>query len=178
MALVLKKSGKTQGIIGLSLGAASFLVALITTVIFFAPTPSTSDIADPIADESVTVTEPLTDESEDISIPDTNVEVEPPVNVGIPAGFEDGGAGVAWRFVDEYCVVWEYCVVVELYAYDNCPGGVDLTGNEIDYDTDTIYDTTFESAGVMYSGDYAVLELGVFNPRANGVELTDLVCYQ
>lgn len=177
LALALKKQGKTQSIVGLSLGAASVLIALITSVIFFAPSSSSSDLASPIVDESVSASEPVDDTSESLVVPEPETEPAPPVSAGIPAGFEDGGAGVAWRFVDDSCVLWDYCVIVELYAYEDCPGGVDVEGNEIDYDTDTIFDATYESTGTMYAGDTAVVELGILNPRANGVQLTDIICY-
>lgn len=177
LALVLKKNGRTQSIVGLSLGAASVLVALITSVIFFAPDTGSSDMASPVADESVEATDPIEDTGDSLVVPESEPAPPPPVSAGIPAGFEDGGGGVAWRFVDDSCYVWDYCVVVELYAYEDCPQGVDVTGNEIDYDTDTIYDSTYESTGAMYAGDSAVVELGILNPRANGVQLTDIICY-
>lgn len=181
MALALKKPGKNKSILGLSFGAASVLVGLLVSLFFigstFGDTESASPVVTESSDSSDSSDSSFIDESMTLPLdePDTGDQVTYDVNV--PSGFEDGGTGVAYRFIEEDCQIWDYCVIVELFAYTDCPQGVDVEGNEIDYDTDTIYDYTYESTGAMYAGDNALVELAILNPRANGVQLTDIICY-
>lgn len=180
IALALKKPGKTKGVIGLSLGAASVIVGLVVSTVFIGSSLGGSDTAAPVASETEsadTSDSSFIDESQTLTEEAPSSEDQVTYDVPVPGGFEDAGTGVAYRFLDENCVIWEYCVTVELFAYTDCPQGVDVEGNEIDYDTDTIYDYTFESTGAMYAGDSAVVELAILNPRANGVQLTDIICY-
>lgn len=178
LALALKKPGKTKGILGLSLGASSVVVGLVVSTVFIGSSLSGNDTAAPVASETADTSDSsFIDESQTLTQPEPDAGDQGTYDVQVPSGFEDGGTGVAYRFVDEDCVIWDYCVVVELFAYTDCPQGVDVEGNEIDYDTDTIYDATYESTGAMYAGDSAVVELAVLNPRANGVQLTDIICY-
>lgn len=178
LAIVLKKPGRTQGIIGLSLGAASVLVGLIVSMSFIGSSLNGTDTAAPIATQTADTSDSsFIDESQTLTQPDPNSGDQVTYDVQVPSGFEDAGTGVAYRFIDENCAMWDYCVVLELFAYTDCPQGVDVEGNEIDYDTDTIYDATYESTGAMYAGDSAVVELAILNPRANGVQLTDIICY-
>ena len=181
MALALKKPGKSKSILGLSFGAASVIVGLLVSFVFIGSTLGNSGSVAPVASESsesVDSSDPsFIDESQTLPLEDTSSGDQVTYDVDVPAGFEDGGTGVAYRFVEEDCQIWDYCVIVELFAYTDCPQGVDVEGNEIDYDTDTIYDYTYESTGAMYAGDNALVELAILNPRANGVQLTDIICY-
>jgi multisubunit Na+/H+ antiporter MnhB subunit len=178
LTLALKKPGKTKGIVGLSLGASSVVVGLIVSTIFLGSSLNGTDKASPIATETTDTSDSsFIDESQTLTEPNSNAGDQVTYDVAVPNGFEDGGTGVAYRFIEEDCQIWDYCVIVELFAYTDCPQGVDVEGNEIDYDTDTIYDATYESTGAMYAGDNAVVELGILNPRANGVQLTDIICY-
>lgn len=181
LALGLKKPGKTKSILGLSFGAASVLAGLLVSVVFIGSTLGDNETADPVATESSESVDSsdssFIDESQTMPLEETDSGEEVTYDVAVPNGFEDGGTGVAYRFVEEDCQIWDYCVIVELFAYSDCPQGVDVEGNEIDYDTDTIYDYTYESTGAMYAGDNALVELAILNPRANGVQLTDIICY-
>ena len=178
LALALKKPGKTKGIVGLSLGAASVLVGLVVSTAFIGASLNGTDSAAPVSTQTADTSDSsFIDESQTLTQPDPNSGDQVTYDVPVPSGFEDAGTGVAYRFIDDNCAMWDYCVVVELFAYTDCPQGVDVEGNEIDYDTDTIYDATYESTGAMYAGDSAVVELAILNPRANGVQLTDIICY-
>ena len=181
IALALKKPGKRKSIAGLSLGATSVLIGLIVSMMFLGSTLSNKEVAAPAdtsTSDAVDTSDPsFIDESQTLPLDQNTSGNQVTHDVAVPGGFEDPGTGVAYRFLEEDCQIWEYCVVIELFAYTDCPQGVDVEGNEIDYDSNTIYDATYESTGAMYAGDNAVVELSILNPRANGVQLTDIICY-
>ena len=181
IALALKKPGKSKSITGLSLGAASVVIGIVVSMVFLGSSDSNQDVAAPAdtsTSEEVDTSDPsFIDESQTLPLDQNASGDQVTHDVAVPGGFEDPGTGVAYRFLEEDCQIWEYCVIVELFAYTDCPQGVDVEGNEIDYDSNTIYDATYESTGAMYAGDNAVVELSILNPRANGVQLTDIICY-
>jgi hypothetical protein len=96
----------------------------------------------------------------------------------IPAGFKDGGNGVAYRFANEgnECS-YGSCVFVELYAYYECSSMVYVKGNTLDRATDTVYGYTNATLGSLSAGQRGVVELKILEDKANAIQLTEINCY-
>ena len=43
--------------------------------------------------------------------------------------------------------------------------------------SETVLGETWEYAGVMFAGDYATVELEVYDTAATDVQITDITCY-
>jgi len=172
IVLVKKKPGYGKALAGLILGAVGLLTAVIVTAIFLAAlgTPSSPSESRSQPDSS------STDNGLPAPTPDNDIQ-DAPSSRTIPSGFEDAGAGLAWRFSEEGCVFYDFCVTVEVYAYEACPAGIELVADEIDIDTGRVYAETWEEGDAMSVGQRQILELGIFSSAATGVELTELNCY-
>lgn len=159
IVLVKKKPSKGMGLTGLILGAVSIITSIIMSIVFFgllALLGAASTEIDTLPTETATTEE--------------YAELE------IPAGFTDFGTGVAFQFLDSSCELYDSCKRVELYAYTDCREGVELVANLLD-PTETVLGETWEYAGVMFAGDYATVELEVYDTAATDVQITDITCY-
>lgn len=162
IVLAKKKPGKGKALTGLILGAAAAVVAVVATVSSIALTSWLfSDTETPETSETSESTEPTP---------------EPTEAAEIPEGFTDFGTGLAYMFTGEGCSLYERCSVVEVYAYADCPDGVEIFANELD-DAGVIQQETYADAGVMKIGDISKVELEVTHPNATNVEITDMICY-
>lgn len=98
----------------------------------------------------------------------------------IPAKYTDvAGSGIAFEWVtpDEpgyACDTAGSCSVLEVYAYEDCPGGVDVRAQIIDGT-----DVADERAGSLDSlavGEAGFISLGELNGAGTYITVTDVVC--
>ena len=108
---------------------------------------------------------PLPERGSEVVVPD------------FPAGFEDTGEGVAFRFSDEGtdCGEFSVCATIEVFAYDDCPTSVDLAGSLYD-DAGDFVDEARGSSGPLSSGGSTVIVLGSYVESATGFDLEEAHC--
>lgn len=110
------------------------------------------------------------------------VEEAPPVPKGphLPAGFQDAGTGLAIKWIEKGdarwdCSYYDSCVVLELYAYENCPRMVFVSANI--KDGNTVISSTNGSLASLRVGEHGIVTLGQIGTGAGyRYELTDVSC--
>lgn len=98
----------------------------------------------------------------------------------IPAQYTDAsGSGVAFQWVtpDEpgyACDVDGACSVLEVYAYEECPGGVDVRAEIID--GSDVADEREGSLDSLSAGESGFIPLGELTGAGTYITVTDVVC--
>lgn len=168
IVIVKKKPGKGMGMTGLILGAVSIVLSIILGIVYSFGFLALLSEAEVTTDDMST-SEEITDES---TTDESVTELEE------PAGFQDIDTGVAYRFTETQCLKYDLCVPIEIYALVDCRSGVVVFANEIDYDTETVFGQTSESAGPLLAGEAATVELPITTEGATGALITDIQCFQ
>jgi len=114
---------------------------------------------------TLTACAPLPQRGSEVVVPD------------VPAGFEDTGEGIAYRFSndDVDCDDFTVCATIEVFAYDDCPTSVSLAGSLYD-DDDQLVDEARGASGPLASGESEVIVLGSFVESATGFALEEAHC--
>lgn len=108
---------------------------------------------------------------------------EAPANGGsqksaaVPDGFKDTGKGVALRFLDDpSCGQYTRCSQVEVFALRDCPNSVYVEANMLDSSGRNV-GLTNDILGSLKKGATGVVDLMIFDDRAERVELSQVNCY-
>ena len=178
VVLVSVRPGRGKAISAVASGAVALAISLVVSItsVLSSQWPLAGVQSVQSNQSSQQDSEPAPEGNESDS-PEQSDEADVTYDVPIPDGYEDLGTGVAFTFTDDECVNYEYCVSVALFAYTDCPAGVEVIANQIDYDTDTIFAQTREESGILYAGEYGFVELNVPDNRANGASIVDIACY-
>ena len=114
---------------------------------------------------TLTACAPLPEQGSEVIVPD------------VPAGFEDTGEGIAYRFsdADVDCDEYTVCATIEVFAYDDCPTSVTLAGSLYDED-DQLVDEARGNSGPLASGASEVIVLGSYVESATSFGLEEAHC--
>lgn len=98
----------------------------------------------------------------------------------IPKGYKSALNGLAFKWVEEGsndfdCSYYDTCVVLRVYAYNNCPSLVYVSANALDANG-TVVDYSNDTVPGLLKGKKALMTLGSLDSRVVSFELTDLAC--
>lgn len=95
-----------------------------------------------------------------------------------PEGFTDvSGAGVAFRWTEDDAAEEDCdCLELEIYAYEDCLGGVFVTASIYD-EKDRVIGETIESLSSLATGQTGVLDIVYTDEYWQSASIEDISCY-
>lgn len=101
---------------------------------------------------------------------------QPESTLAAPAGFNDSGDGIAYRFIENGECEMFRCARVEVVALRDCPTAVYVEANTLDAQQ-RVVGMTNDMVSALRAGERAILDIVAIEDDARSFRLTDFSCY-